>query len=177
VKIIIIRLVSNDTSERTAQGFGRAVCQLLYTNTLFFGRRSWTKKLPQKTVSRTFYYCENPMSKYGRKYNLSVGKRWRGCSIVRNSFHGTEIATLLDRCACAGVCAFVVVGVACTKHVSWAPLHMRVCTLQHVQYNRYLYKTLYQAIFSDTLSAGCAHALAYAHFVHWRLGMSVVRFN
>jgi len=48
---------------------------------------------------------------------------------VRSSFHGKEVAAPSHRRACAGVCAFLVVRVAFTKQVSWAPVHVQVCTL------------------------------------------------
>jgi len=40
-----------------------------------------------------------------------------------------EVAALLHRRSCAGVCAFVEVGVTCPKQLSWEPVHVHICTL------------------------------------------------
>jgi len=102
------------------------------------------------------------------------------------------------RRACAGVCAFAVVGVACTSLLSTSACacvnhyhhihtnththrdldrtnthtHTHTCThtRSHTQtrYERCLSKPVY--IFVNTLSAGCAHALVYAQFVYYRWG-------
>jgi len=41
----------------------------------------------------------------------------------RNGLHGEEVAAPSHGRACAGVCAFCALIVACTKQVSWAPVH------------------------------------------------------
>jgi len=57
-----------------------------------------------------------------------------------------------DKSKSAGVCAFFVVGVACTKQVSCAPVHVQVC-------NRCLSTPEY--IYVNKLSEWCAHAPVY----------------
>ena len=44
---------------------------------------------------------------------------------VRNGLHGKRLATPSD----TDVCVFFVVGVACTKQMSWASVHVHVCGL------------------------------------------------
>jgi len=76
--------------------------------------------------------------------------------IVRSRFHGGEVAAPLHRCACAGVCAFVVVGLACKKQVSSALVHVQVCTL-----HRYLSTPVH--VFANTPQGvhmrSCMHSL------------------
>jgi len=52
--------------------------------------------------------------------------------MIRNGYHGKELAALSDRRACVGVCAFFLVGVACTEQVSWILVHMQVYMLWQV---------------------------------------------
>jgi len=53
--------------------------------------------------------------------------------MVRNGFHDKEVAAQLHRRACAGVCASFLVGLACTKQVSGALMHVRVRTLYAIK--------------------------------------------
>jgi len=73
----------------------------------------------------------------------------------------------LSASVCRRVCMSIfVVGVACTKPVLCAPVHMQVCTLW------LMFLTLAYMLV-NTLSTGCAHALVYVHFVYqrWELGV------
>jgi len=47
------------------------------------------------------------------------------------------MAAPLHRHACAGVCAFVAVSVACTKQVSWALVHVQVCSLHRCSWHQF----------------------------------------
>jgi len=95
------------------------------------------------------------VSKIWILYNMLMANKWMHC---------------LHRRACAGVCTFVVVGVACIQKVSSAPVHEQVRTLQMC-----LSASVY--IFVNTLSTGYTHALVYAQFVyyHWRTRVGGVR--
>ena len=74
-------------------------------------------------------------------FGFGLAKAWRtaifGTKIwdsrkVRNSIDGNAEAAPSGRRACVGVCAFFVVGVACTEQVFWAPVRVQVCTLWQV---------------------------------------------
>jgi len=49
--------------------------------------------------------------------------------MVHNNFHGKQVAAPSRRHACAGVCAFFAIRVACTNQVSWALVHVQVHTV------------------------------------------------
>ena len=70
--------------------------------------------------------------------------------------------------ACAGICAFFALCVACTEQVSWTLVHLQVCAVHTVQF--FLTPVYISGI---TTSAGCACALVYAQFVHYRSGTSL----
>ena len=88
-------------------------------------------------------------------------KKFPRFKIVCNSFHGNKVASLLHRRACAVICVFIVVGVTCTKQVSWAPTHVQFCTLHRC-------RSTPVYIFAKVLSAGYVQVLVFAQprFVH-----------
>ena len=55
--------------------------------------------------------------------------------IVFNSFIAKKLLHRRHWRVFEGVCAFVMVGMACTKQVSWAPVHVQECTLRHMSVN------------------------------------------
>jgi len=73
-------------------------------------------------------------------------------------------------CACAGVCAFFAVSLACTERVTLAPVHVQVFTLYR------LFSTLVH-MFANTPSSGRACALVYAQFAPSRWGTRVGWFS
>jgi len=88
-------------------------------------------------------------------------KKFPRFKTVCNSFHGDKVASLLHRRACADICVFIVVGVTCTKQVSWAPMHAQFCMLPRC-------RSTPVYIFAKVLSAGHVHVLVFAQprFVH-----------
>ena len=48
----------------------------------------------------------------------SIRTKFQDSRIVRNHFHGEEVAAPSHGRTCAGVCAFFAVSVACTKQLS-----------------------------------------------------------
>jgi len=93
---------------------------------------------------------------------------WRGfqwflgqkssCRMGCNGLHGKEVAARSHRRACAGVCVFFVLSLACTKQAHRAPVHVQVCTLY-----RCLLISIY--IFGNIPSAGRARAPVYSQFL------------
>jgi len=108
----------------------------------------------------------------GRAANNSLNDACTRPKVICNSFHG-DVFAAVHRRTCAGACEFFLryrVRVACTlKQVSWAPVHVQVCTLNSFLISMYK--------FANTLATGCAHALVYAQTIHWRKGTRVGGFS
>ena len=113
-------------------------------------------------------------SSFQLKTSFAV-RTFQDSRMIYKSFIAKSSLHCLHKRACAGVCAFVVVDVACTKQVSWAPVHVQhVCMLSKYVCYTGVFNTsvhiceqvsstpVYE--FTNTLSAGCAHALVYAQF-------------
>ena len=85
-----------------------------------------TPKFIRGTFEILFCSAENVL------YLSSIWTKFQDSEVVCKTFHSKEVSAPSDRHSCAGACAFFVVGVACTKQVSWAPVHVQVCTLWEV---------------------------------------------
>jgi len=90
--------------------------------------------LLQKSTSTTVQYVSVSIANLQGVQKLKDGLVWilksrSCCKTGRNGLYGEEVAAPSNGRACAGVCAFFVLSVACNKQVSWAPVHAQVCRL------------------------------------------------
>ena len=92
----------------------------------------------------------------------SIRMKFQDSQIARNSFHGETIASMSHGRTCAGVIEFYALSVACIKQVSWAPVHVEVCTLNRCFWHQFTYLAIRRAF-------TCARVYAVVQSTHARL--------